>query len=303
MSASATNAPAASLKGTRLGQSLWRRAGRYLLGDRLTLAAGFGLIVLTLACLLGPPIVEQALHVDVNDTSVADRYQPPSAEHVLGTDELGRDQFIRLLYGGRVSLSIAYFASLLSITMGVLLGTVAAFSSSRVDDILLWFINTLDSIPAIFLLIIISTIWSPTPITFIVVLAFFSWTPTCRLVRGEVLLARERDYILAGRALGAPASRLILQHILPNILSTIIVALTINAGLLILTESGLSFLGLGVQAPTPTWGNMLNNARSFFVRAPHLVVWPGALITLTVLFFFLLGDGLRDALDPRTVRK
>jgi peptide/nickel transport system permease protein len=136
-----------------------------------------------------------------------------------------------------------------------------------------------------------------------VLLSAVGWVPTCRLVRGEVISLRERDYILAARALGAPNRRLMLQHILPNILSTVIVSLTISAGSLILIESGLSFLGLGVQPPTPSWGNMLTDARTYFAKGTYLVIWPGVLIAVTVLFFYILGDGLRDALDPRSARK
>ncbi|MBI1257423.1 MAG: ABC transporter permease subunit [Chloroflexi bacterium] len=277
----------------------WQDALRHILHDRLTLIALIGLIILTLACIVGPVIVENVLHIDVNRTNIAQRYQYPGAAHILGTDNLGRDQFLRLLYGGQVSLAIAYFASILSIVIGVTVGTIAGFYGRWVDDILIWLINTLESIPTIFILLTASTIWSPSPTVLIVLLSALGWVQTCRLVRGEVISLRERDYILAARALGAPNRRLMLQHILPNVLSTVIVSLTISAGVLILIESGLSFLGLGVQPPTPSWGNMLTDARTYFARGTYLVIWPGVLIALTVLFFYILGDGLRDALDPR----
>ena len=281
----------------------WQDALRHIFHDRLTLIAVIGLIVLTLACIIGPVIVENVLHIDVNRTNIAQRYQAPGAAHLLGTDNLGRDQFLRLLYGGQVSLAIAYFASILSIVIGVTVGTIAGFYGRWVDDILIWLINTLESIPTIFILLTASTIWSPSPTVLIVLLSALGWVQTCRLVRGEVISLRERDYILAARALGAPNRRLMLQHILPNVLSTVIVSLTISAGVLILIESGLSFLGLGVQAPTPSWGNMLTDARTYFAKGTYLVIWPGVLIGVTVLFFYILGDGLRDALDPRSTRK
>lgn len=281
----------------------WQDALRYISHDRLTFIALIGLIVLTLACIVGPVIVENVLHIDVNRTNIVQRYQPPGSLHLLGTDNLGRDQFLRLLYGGRVSLAIAYFASTLSILIGVTLGTIAGFYGRWVDDILIWLINTLESIPTIFVLLTASTIWSPSPTILILILSALGWVPTCRLVRGEVISLRERDYIQAARALGAPNHRLMLHHILPNVVSTVIVSLTISAGVLILIESGLSFLGLGVQEPTPSWGNMLIDARTYFAKGTYLVIWPGALIAVTVLFFYILGDGLRDALDPRSARK
>lgn len=278
----------------------WQDALSYLVRDRLTMLSLIGLIILTLGCLIGPVIIENVLRIDINRTSIADRYTPPGPEHLLGTDNLGRDQFYRLIYGGRISLGIAYFASALSIVIGVALGMIAGFYGGWVDDVLIWFINTLESIPSIFLLLIASTIWSPSPVVLIVLLAVFGWAGTCRLIRGEVLSLRERDYVLAARALGAPSLRLMISHILPNVISTLIVSLTISAGTLILIESGLSFLGLGVQAPIPSWGNMLTDSRTYFAKGTYLVIWPGVFIAVTVLFFYVLGDGLRDALDPRT---
>jgi peptide/nickel transport system permease protein len=278
----------------------WQDALSYIVRDRLTMLSLIGLIILTLGCLIGPIIIENVLRIDINRTSIADRYTPPGAEHLLGTDNLGRDQFYRLIYGGRISLGIAYFASTLSIVIGVALGMIAGFYGGWIDDVLIWFINTLESIPSIFLLLIASTIWSPSPVVLIVLLAVFGWAGTCRLIRGEVLSLRERDYVLAARALGAPSLRLMMSHILPNVISTLIVSLTISAGTLILIESGLSFLGLGVQAPIPSWGNMLTDSRTYFAKGTYLVIWPGVFIAVTVLFFYVLGDGLRDALDPRT---
>ncbi|MCC6803079.1 MAG: ABC transporter permease [Anaerolineae bacterium] len=293
---------------TRLGKPAkqryyWQDAVRHIRHDRLTMIALIGLVLLTIACIVGPIIIENGLHLDVNRTNIAERYQEPGVEHFLGTDNQGRDQFLRLIYGGRVSLAIAYSASVLAIVIGVTLGMIAGFYGGWIDDVLIWFINTLESIPSIFLLLIASTIWSPSPAVLVMLLAVFGWASTCRLVRGEVLTLRERDYVLAARALGASSRRLMTHHILPNVVSTVIVALTINAGSLILIESGLSFLGLGVQAPTPSWGNMLTDSRTYFAKGTYLVFWPGVLIAVTVLFFYVLGDGLRDALDPRSARK
>jgi ABC-type dipeptide/oligopeptide/nickel transport system permease subunit len=284
--------------------SFWQTSLRYLRRDRLTVAAMALLFLLTVTCFFAPPLVEQALGVTMDRTNVLERYRPVGTEgHPLGTDQLGRDQLVRLLYGGQVSLAIAYFASLLGITVGVMLGMMAGYFGGVIDDGLTWFINTLSSIPGIFLLILASVIWSPSPQLLIILLAFFSWITVCRLVRGEVLTAKERDYVIAARALGAPTWRILASHLLPNVLSLVIVALTIEAGTLILSESALSFLGVGVQEPSASWGNMLTASRQYFVTGVHLVVFPGLLITVTVLCFYIIGDGLRDAFDPRASRR
>jgi len=284
--------------------SFWESALRAVLRDRLTLAAIIILVAMTLICIFAPPIVENVLQVDPERTNALDRFLLPGDKgHVLGTDQVGRDQFIRLLYGGRVSLAIAYFGSVAGIAIGVTLGLIAGYFGGIVDDLISWFINTLSSIPAIFLLILAAAIWSPSPTILVALLAAFGWITTCRLVRAEVLTLKERDFITAVRAMGASHWHIIASHLFPNVFSLVVVALTISAGSLILVESGLSFLGLGVQPPTPSWGNMLTNARTFLVKGVHLIVWPGALITFTVLCFYVVGDGLRDALDPRTSRK
>lgn len=285
---------------TRKVRTLWENAFWHIVRDRLTMGALLVLLLLTLICFLGPPIVEDVLSVDVNRISVVDKFRAPGGEYLLGTDHLGRDQLIRLLYGGRISLSIAYAASLLSISIGVAIGIIAGFYGGFIDDGIVWFTNTLTSIPSIFLLLIASTIWSPSPGVLIMILGFLGWIGTSRLVRGEVMALKEREYVTAAHAVGASVWRIMWVHIFPNVLSIVIISLAIDAGVLILVESGLSFLGIGVQPPTPTWGNMLTDSRSYFVTGPHLVIWPGLLITITVLCFYLIGDGFRDALDPRS---
>jgi peptide/nickel transport system permease protein len=299
-------APVARLRtdDARKSRSLGQDALLHLWRDRLTMIAFSVLFFMTLVCFFGPPVVENMLGVDATRTSVADRFLPPGVEgHPLGTDHLGRDQLVRLLYGGWVSLTIAYSASFMSIGIGVTLGLLAGFYGGRVDDLIIWIINTLSAIPPLFLLLIAAAIWQPAVDVLVLVLALLGWVGTSRLVRGEVLALKERDYVLAARALGASGWRVMALYILPNVLPIVIVTLTIVAGNLILTESGLSFLGVGVQPPTPSWGNMLTDSRNYFVTGVHLVFWPGLLIMVTVLCFYLVGDGLRDALDPRTTRK
>lgn len=285
-------------------RSLWQDALLHLRRDRLTLIALITLVLLTIACYAGPPIIENVFKLDVNRTNTRSSFLPPGSEgHILGTDHLGRDQLIRLLYGGRVSLLIAYLASLMIIAIGVTLGLMAGFYGGVVDDTITWLINTLNSIPPLFLLLVAAALWQPSAEVLIVILALLGWVGTSRLVRGEVLTLRERDYVLAARALGASNGRLIVYHIWPNLMSIVLVTGSIIAGNLILVESGLSFLGVGVQPPVPTWGNMLTDSRSYFVTGVHLVVWPGLLILITVMCFYLVGDGLRDALDPHSNRK
>lgn len=287
----------------RASRSLWRDALEHFLRDRLTLLATGVLLAMTLVCALGPPLAEQLLGVDATRTNIPDRFLAPGAAgHPLGTDHLGRDQLVRLLHGGRVSLAIAWSASLMSIVIGVSLGLLAGYYGGRVDDAIAWLVNTLSAIPPLFILLIAAALFEPEVDTLVVVLALIGWVGTSRLVRGEVLTLRERDYVLAARALGASQQRLMLRHILPNVLPIVIVTLTIIAGNLILIESGLSYLGVGVRPPTPSWGNMLTDSRSYFVSGVHLIVWPGMLIMITVLCFYLVGDGLRDALDPRLGR-
>ena len=281
-------------------RSFWNDALSHIWGDKLTLLALIMLLLLTIASFGGPPLVENVLQVDVEDASVRDRYLPPSRDHILGTDHLGRDQLIRLLYGGRVSLMVAYAASFLSMTIGLVVGIVAGYFGGIVDDVIMWFISTLTSIPSLFLLLIATTLFSPSASILIMVLGLLGWLEMARLIRGQVLMLKRQEFVLAAQALGSSHPHIMTYHILPNVISIALIAVTISAGSVILAESGLSFLGLGVQPPVPTWGNMLSDSRSYFARGIHLVVFPGMLITTTVLCFFLLGDGLRDALDPRS---
>jgi len=291
-------------KQPRYSRSFVRDAIAYILRDKLTMVGLSVLLLFSLVCFISPFIIENILDIDVNDTNVVNRFKQPGQEGLIwGADHLGRDQFLRLIYGGRISLTIAYVASVLTVVIGITLGLSAGYYGKRVDDVISWIINTLSAIPPLFLLLIASAIWEPSTEVLVVVLAALGWVGTSRLVRGEVLSLKERDYVLAARALGASSPRILILHILPNIFSIVMVTMTIIAGNLILVESGLSYLGVGIQPPTPTWGNMLTDSRNYFVSGLHLVVSPGILIMITVLCFYLVGDGLRDALDPRRYQK
>lgn len=216
----------------------------------------------------------------------------------LGADDLGRDQLARLLYAGRISLKIGFLAGFLSIIIGISLGIITGFFGGIVDDIIIWLVTTINSIPFFFTILIVAAILSPDENSLILVLGFLGWTGTTRLVRGEAISLREREYIVSARAMGASNFRIMFRHILPNLISVIVINLAIDIGVLILIEASLSFLAVGVKPPTPTWGNMLTNSQQFFRFGPHLVFWPGFMIFVTVLCLYVVGDGIRDAFDP-----
>lgn len=285
-------------KEAKVGESLTTLALRRLRRDRLTLVAMAVLITLAVLSFSAPLITEQ-LGVSHTRTDANRTFLPiGSYPHLLGTDDLGRDHLARLLYAGQVSLSVGFLAASLSMTIGVTLGIFTGFFGGVVDDIVIWVIATLTSIPSLFLLIIVAAVLQPNATTLILVLGFLGWTGTTRLVRGETLSLREREYIISARAIGASSRRIMFVHILPNLFSVIVVTMAIDIGSLILAEAGLSFLGLGIKPPTPSWGNMLTNAQSFFTRGVHLVILPGLMIFTTVLCLYIIGDGIRDAFDP-----
>lgn len=283
----------------QIGYSLVQIAMRRLRRDKLTLIMMAIFITLVLLSVFAPQITRDILGVDATTTNGAEHMLPiGSPGHILGTDNIGRDQLARLLFAGQVSLGIAFVGGSLSISIGLILGLITGFYGGAVDDLINRIIATLNSIPGLFLLLIISAIYKPGPEALVIVLGLLGWTLTTRLVRGETLSLRERDFVIGARSIGASDRRIMLIHILPNVFSVTIVNLAITIGNLILLESALSFLGVGIQPPTPTWGNMLSNAQSFFKTGPHLVVFPGLLIVITVLCLYVIGDGLRDAFDP-----
>ncbi|MBP8293234.1 MAG: ABC transporter permease [Caldilineaceae bacterium] len=311
-------------------RTFWGMALRSLRQDRVSIVAIIFLALMSLLAISASAITG-ALGVDPNATNPANQFSPPylwpyvrwltgfdpvtaptllyqsdGVPHWLGTDQLGRDQLARLLFGARISLSIAVTAAAISMLLGVIVGLAAGYFGRRVDDVVMWFINTMTSIPTIYLLIIVSALFKPTPTTLMLFLGLLGWFGTARFMRGNVFRVRALDYTLAARSIGASDLRVMFQHVLPNCMAIIVVITAADIAALILTESILSFLGLGVQPPTPSWGNMLYRANDFiYMRdasgqfvALHLFIWPGIVISLTVLSLFLLGDGLRDALDP-----
>jgi peptide/nickel transport system permease protein len=217
----------------------------------------------------------------------------------LGTDGNGRDVLVRAAYGGRISLTVAILASILLILIGSTVGAVSGYFGGFVDSVLMRLVDVLLCIPGLPLLILVFSVFSPGPYMLAVFIALLGWAGGARLVRGEVLSLRKRDYVEAARVLGASNARIIFRHIMPNVFPLLLVALSLGLPALILVEATLSFLGFGVQIPTPSWGNMLENAREYFARSWANVLIPGLFIYLTVLSISLVGNGLRDALDPR----
>jgi peptide/nickel transport system permease protein len=288
----------------RPSNSLWATAARRIRQDYLSLGAIAVLIVLTVLS-FSEPLISDYFGVNYTRTSDEIRFLPPgSPGHPLGTDNLGRDQLARLLRGGQVSITIGVTAALMSTILGVSIGLVAGYYQGGkfaiVDDIIMWLITTVNSIPTLLLLILLSSVLSPSVEVLIAVLTFVSWSGTMRLIRGETISIRENEYVISAKAVGASDLRVMFTHILPNTFSVLVTTMAIQVGTLILVESALSFLGLGVQPPEASWGNMLTEAQAYFQQAPHMSILPGLFIVATVLSTYLIGDGLRDALDPRS---
>jgi peptide/nickel transport system permease protein len=295
-------------------QNMTSRMVRRFLRHRLAVGSLLTLLLLGLLS-LGAPLVASVLGLDGEMTDLFQRNQPPSLEHPLGTDEIGRDLLARLLQGGRVSLAVALVAALASALIGTAIGIVAGYYGGRFDALLMRFTDGVISLPLLPLLIILAAIdlsklGLPLRVTqseelslyrIILIISLVGWTTVARLVRAETLTLKQREFVRAAVAQGATGGRIMRVHILPNAISPIIVATTLSVGNIILFESVLSFLGLGIQPPIASWGNMLTNAQDLIWSAPQLAIWPGLLIFVTVIAFNFMGDGLQDALDPRSV--
>jgi peptide/nickel transport system permease protein len=274
----------------------------------LAVASSIVLLVMILAVLLGPLLWPVA----INEIDFTARLQGPSASHPLGTDDLGQDVLARVLYGGRISLSVGLAAMMVSLLVGTLIGAVAGISRGSVDAGLMWLTDLFLSLPQLPLLLVITYLFrdrlkqlmgaeSSVFILLVAVIGGFSWMPVARLVRAQFLSLREKEFVEAARALGASTLRQVMRHILPNSLGPVIVAGTINVAAAIIAESTLSFLGLGFPPDTPTWGRLLFDAKDYLDIAPHWALSAGAAIFLTVLAINFIGDGLRDVLDPRRI--
>ena len=272
-------------------QSFWRRFKK----NRLAVIGGVIILVLFIAAVLAPMLAPYDPAQYDSDKIL----QPPSSIHLLGTDDRGRDVFSRLLYGTRISLSVGFAAVFISIFLGIIIGSLAGFYGGKVDFILMRLVEIFMTIPAFFLILAIIAFLGPSLFNIMVVIGLTGWTGIARLVRAEFLSLKERDFTEAAEALGIPKRRIIFHHLLPNAMAPIFVAATLGVAGAILTESALSFLGMGVQPPTASWGNMLTDGKATMEIAWWLTVFPGLAILVTVLAYNLLGEGLRDVLDPR----
>jgi peptide/nickel transport system permease protein len=290
---------------SRPPETLLSLAWRHFRRHRLAL---LGSVVLSLL-ILGAIFVPMATRYDPGKTSILDQYLPPSLQHPMGTDGLGRDMFVRAMAGGRVSLAIGLLAMLLAITIGTVIGSVAGYYGGVLDNVLMRLADIMLTMPTLFIAILLTQLLRAGVVPglkagiapIILVVAATSWMGVARLVRASFLSLRKRDFVTAAQMVGAANLRIMLRHILPNAMSPIIVAATLRVGAAIITESGLSYLGFGVQPPTPTWGNMLQHAQSELDYAPWTAIFPGLFIFLTVISVNYIGDGLRDALDPHHV--
>ena len=277
-----------------MNKKIWQR----FLHHRLAVASAFLLVLLLL---LSFPLASVVTTADPNRIDLKAIGKAPSLDHFLGTDMTGRDLWSRLVYGGRVSMSVGIVAVSISVTLGVLLGGLSGFYGGRVDNWIMRFTEVVMAFPTLIILITIVSILGPGLYNSMIAIGLIGWTGVARLVRGQILSLREMDFVLAARAVGVPQSRILVQHVLPNVVSPIIVAATFGIAGAILTEAGLSFLGLGIKPPTPSWGNMINEAQQLTIIESKPWIWlgPGLMITLSVLAINFIGDGLRDALDPR----
>jgi peptide/nickel transport system permease protein len=284
-----------------MGVGVWKRFRKHP-------GAIFGFVVIFLLAVF--IMLAPLSPYDPEKSSISERYQPPSLSHPMGTDALGRDLLTRVLYGGRISLTVGLLVVIISITIGVPIGALAGYYGGRLDGILMRITDAFLSLPSFLVLILLSAILREVEaplfernnvLTISLVIGVFAWTTFARLVRATFLTLRETDFVSASRALGGSDLRIIIRHILPNSIGPIIVEATLEFGYAIIEESGLSFLGFGIQPPTPSWGNLLSNAQEHFTKYPWLAIFPGLMIFLSIISINYIGDGLRDAFDPYKV--
>jgi oligopeptide transport system permease protein len=290
-------APPASVAGSpRPARSLWSDAWRRLRRNRMAVAAGWFLGILALTAALAPVLPGLA---DPTHQDLAKGATPPSLQHAFGTDELGRDLFSRVLHGGRISLLVGLVGTLVSLIIGVTWGAIAGYVGGKVDDFMMRVVDVLYALPYIFLVILLLVFFSKSLVMLFVALGLVQWLTMARIVRGQVLSLKHQTFVEAARALGASDGAILFRHIVPNTLGPVIVYTTLTVPAVILQEAFLSFLGLGVQPPDASWGTLVSDGARAIALFPWLVVFPGVAMSLTLLAFNFLGDGLRDALDPK----
>ncbi len=288
--------PATVLAPPTRSRSLWSDAWRRLRRNRLAVAAGVFLLVMTTIAAFAPWLPGLA---DPTIQDLGKGATPPSLQHVFGTDELGRDLFARVLYGGRISLMVGLVGTLVSLLIGVTWGAVAGYVGGRTDEIMMRVVDVLYALPYIFLVILLLVFFSKSLLMLFVALGLVQWLTMARIVRGQVLSLKSQTFVEAARALGASDGAIVFRHIVPNTLGPVIVYTTLTVPAVILQEAFLSFLGLGVQPPGASWGTLVSDGARLLALFPWLVIFPGLAMSLTLLAFNFVGDGLRDALDPQ----
>lgn len=285
-----------SLKEKPVKNSRWLSFMKKLAKNKAAIAGAIVVLVFFILAIFAPLIAPY----DPTHIEMSKKLQPPSSEHWLGTDDKGRDILSRLLYGSRISLTVGILSTLLGAIIGVVMGIIAGYYGKWIDSLIMRICDVLLAFPGILLALAIVSILGPSTTNTIIAVAFFAIPTFARIVRGSTLSVKKLEYVDAIRAMGSHDMRIIFRHILPNITSPIIVQATLYIASAIITASALSFLGLGTQPPDPEWGTMLANGRSYIAQAPHLTLFPGLVILLVVVGFNLFGDGLRDALDPKS---
>lgn len=265
------------------------------LSNRMAVVGTIVVLALVIVAVFAPVI---APHHPNDDIFRGMRGVGPSLEHPMGFDHLSRDLLSRVIYGTRIALIVGITSTIISVVIGVIVGAIAGYFGGWVDELLSLLTDALMAFPLIALLIVLAAVIGPSLTTTVIVIGATAWARYARVVRAEVMSLRERDFVTAARAIGALDARIIFRHVVPNVLSSVIVLASLSVGSIIILESALSFLGLGVRPPTATWGGILSDGRAFILRYPHIAVFPGVMIVITVLAFNFIGDGLRDALDP-----
>jgi len=284
-----------SLEEAEKGHSLWQDAWHRLRKNRMAVFGGLFILVMGLASLVGPTMVTHGYQ----EQNLELRESPPSAEHWLGTDKLGRDLLARVLYGGRISLTVGLVATAVSLTIGLLYGTVSGFCGGKVDAVMMRLVDILYALPFTIFVILLMVFFGRDIRLMFLAIGAVEWLTMARIVRGQVLSLRKQEFIEACIALGLPLHRIILRHLAPNVLGPVIVYSTLTIPAVMLLEAFLSFLGLGVQEPMCSWGSLIKEGAEIMEEAPWLLIFPGSLFAMTLFSLNFLGDGLRDALDPR----
>ncbi len=269
--------------------------------NRLAIISFYVIVIMYMVGILAPLLASH--DPSAIDDVLETRYQPPSWEHPFGTDEFGRDLLSRALYGARISLSVGLLAVLIAVSFGTIYGSVSGYFGGIVDNVLMRLVDVIIAFPTFYLLLMLVGIFEANVFFLIIILGFTAWTGTARFIRGELLSLKEQQFTEAARAIGLPGRLIIFRHLIPNAMSPVLVSAALMVGMMISAEAGLSFLGIGIRPPTPSWGNMLSQGKDALLVAWWVAFFPGAILSITILSFNLLADGIRDALDPKALMR